>query len=58
MKEDENIVRTWTNNSRIYCIVKGENNQEEKKVINSPDDLLKLGWDEDKMKQSGIYIDI
>ena len=55
--DKENVIRVWTIEGRIHCLVR-EENKESRKVINSPEDLLKIGWSVEKLKNIGVYSDI
>ena len=54
LKRDESVTRVWTMNGKIMCI-QVENGKETKKVIDSPDDLFKVGWTEEKVAGLGFY---
>ena len=54
LKRDESVTRVWTMNGKIMCIQE-ENGKEMKKVIDSPDDLFKVGWTEEKVAGLGFY---
>ena len=41
-----------------YAVFKMKGGHEVKKIIRSPDDLFKVGWDEDKVRETGLYLDI
>ena len=57
MKDDDKILKVWTIDGKIFCIVK-EDGREVKKVIDSADNLLAIGWDEQKIKEVGIYLQL
>ena len=57
LRADQAIKRVWTIDGKIYCVM-DENGKEVKKVINSPDDLLKVGWSEEKVSDLALYINI
>ena len=58
VKQDENTEKVWTIDGRINCTLKNDP-QRKKFVISSPEDLFRqLGWKEDKLKQSGLFVDI
>lgn len=48
LKKDSSVNNLWTMDGRIFCkqVINGK---EEIKVIDSPDDLWKVGWDEKKV---------
>ena len=54
LKHDEEVKRVWTIDGSFHCIVM-EGNVEVKKRLDSPDDLFKLGWPEQKMENSGLF---
>ena len=56
LKRDETAVRAWTIDGRMFCI-QHEHGREVKEVINNPDDLLKLGWDENMLRHAGMSYD-
>ena len=54
LKKDSSVMSAWTIDGRIFCkqIVSGK---EEIRVIDSPDDLWKVGWGEKKVVDLGFY---
>ena len=54
LKHDEEVKHVWTIDGSFHCIVM-EGNVEVKKRLDSPDDLFKLGWSEQKMENSGLF---
>ena len=52
LNRDDTIKSVWTIEGRIMCIQE-EGGKEMKKVIDSPDDLFKVGWSEDKVAGLG-----
>ena len=54
LKKDEEVKRVWTIDGSFHCIVM-EGNVKVKKRLDSPDDLFKLGWSEEKMENSGLF---
>ena len=54
LKRDKTIKRVWTIDGRIMCIQE-ENGTDMKNVIDSPDDLFKVGWTEEKVAGLGVY---
>ena len=54
LKRDESVTRVWTMNGKSMCIQE-ENGKEMKKVADSPDDLFKVGWTEEKVAGLGFY---
>ncbi|XP_072170535.1 uncharacterized protein [Diadema setosum] len=57
VKQDENTEKVWTIDGKVHCTLKSDPHK--KHIIHGPDDLFKrLGWSEDKLKQSGLFLDI
>ena len=54
LKRDESIKSVWTIDGRIMC-VREEGGKDVKSVIDSPDDLFKVGWSEEKVAGLGVY---
>ena len=54
LKHDDEVKRVWTIDGSFHCIVM-EGNVEVKKRLDSPDDLFKLGWSEQKMENSCLF---
>ena len=54
LKNDDEVKRVWTIDGIFHCIVV-ENNAEVKKRLETPDDLFKLGWSQEKMQDSGLF---
>ena len=54
LKRDKTIKRVWTIDGRIMCIQE-EIGRDMKKVIDSPDDLFKVGWTTEKVAGLGVY---
>ena len=54
LKKDDQVKRAWSIDGRISCIVL-ENGNDVRKYVDSPDDLFKVGWSEEKMKESGFF---
>ena len=57
LKQDRAVKRAWTIDGKIHCVLE-ENGKEVKKTIDSPDDLLRVGWSEDKVHELGLYIEL
>ena len=56
VKKGETIDKVWTIDGNIHCTTRDDG---KKHVIGSPHDLFKrLGWGEDKLKKSGLFVDI
>ena len=49
VRKDDNTLKSWTQEGKIYTKIKGTNNEEVLKIITTPDDLTKIGWDEDRI---------
>ena len=54
LKNDDEVKRVWTIDGIFHCIVV-ENNADMKKSLETPDDLFKLGWSQEKMLDSGLF---
>ena len=57
LKADEHIKNVWTIDGRVFC-TRTENGREVKKTIESPEDLLSVGWTEAKVKELGFFMDL
>ena len=57
MKQDVNIVRVWTIDGKVHYIMK-RGGREEKKALDSIDDLVHLGWDEGKIREAGLFLEL
>ena len=58
VKNDADTARTWTIDGKILC-TKRVDPDGKRYVLTSPDDLFKqLGWGEDKLKKSGLFVDV
>lgn len=56
LKNDDSIDKVWTIDGTIHCITKSDN---KKHTLTKPDDLFKeLDWDEEKMRKTGLFVDI
>ena len=49
VRKDDNTLKSWTQEGKIYTKIKGTNSEEVLKIITTPDDLTKIGWDEDRI---------
>ena len=60
VKKDPNVERAvTTSEGRITCFMKGQTGTRARKVtIENPDDLFKLGWTEEQLKESKLFLDI
>ena len=56
LKKDPNVRRTFTRDGRIHCIV-SENGREKKVTLDNPDDLFKLAWSEERIKNIHLYME-
>ena len=54
-RDRDNIKRVWTVDGKINCIIE-EGQYEVKKIINSPYDLVKVGWSAEKINELNLYI--
>ena len=54
LKRDESVTSVWTIDGKILCIQE-ESGREMKKVIDSPDDLFKDGWTNEKVAGLSFY---
>ena len=57
LKGEKEIKSVWTIDGRINCTL-DRDGHEVRKVIESPDDLFKLGWTEAKIAGVGLYADV
>ena len=57
LKGEKEIKSVWTIEGRINCMF-DRDGHEVRKVIESPDDLFKLGWTEAKIAGLGLYTDV
>ena len=55
LRNDPAIKKVWTIEGRIFCVI-NEDGRETKKTIETPDDLFKLGWTEERMAELDLYI--
>ena len=57
LRKDEDIKSVWTIDGKICCTKKTE--PDKKIIITNPEDLFsKLGWSEEKMRASQLFIDL
>ena len=57
VKQDDHTEKVWTIDGKIHCTQR--NHPGKKFTINSQDDLFKnLGWDEEKLRKSGLFVNI
>ena len=54
LRHDPSTQSGWSIDGRIFGTML-ENGREVKKIVESPDDLFKLGWSEEKVKNLNIY---
>ena len=54
LKKDDNIKQVWTIEGRIFCI-QMDQGREVKRVLDSPEDLFKVGWSEQRVAEMGVY---
>ena len=56
VNNDTDIARSWTIDGRVYC-TRQVDQDGRRCVLSSPEDLFKqLGWGEEKLKKSGLFI--
>ena len=55
LRYDPAIKKVWTIDGSIFCVI-NEDGRETKKTIETPDDLFKLGWTEERMAELDLYI--
>ena len=53
-RKDDNIKQVWTIEGRIFCI-EMDQGREVKRVVDSPEDLFKVGWSEQRVAEMGVY---
>ena len=49
LRNDDAVGAVWTIDGKLHCKT-SINGKEQNVVIDSPDDLFRLGWTEEKMK--------
>ena len=49
--DTSNVQRVWSIDGKIICLLKDGTKQ----AVDTPDDLTKIGWTEDRMKSSGLF---
>ena len=54
LRHDPSTQSVWSIDGRIFGAMP-ENGSEVKKIVDSPDNLFKLGWSEVKVKNLNIY---
>lgn len=57
LKEDPNILRVWSRDGKIHCVIEVDK-REEKVIINSAEDVRKLGWDDKRLQDIGVYLEV
>ena len=55
LKKDDNIKQVWTIEGRIFCI-QMDQGREVKRVVDSPEDLFKVGWSEQRVAEMGVSL--
>ena len=55
LRNDPAMKKVWTIDGRLFCEI-NEDGRETKKTIETTDDLVKLGWTEDRMAELGLYV--
>ena len=64
VKKDPNVERAYTLDGRVHCIMKqkpsnaGQGGREKRITLDNPDDLFKLGWTEEQMRDTKLFLDI
>ena len=57
VKQDDHTEKVWTIDGKIHCTQR--NHPGKKFTVSSQDDLFKiLGWDEEKLRKSGLFVNI
>ena len=54
INRDTGVNKVWTIDGRIFC-TQYEDDREVKRFVDSPGDLFKLGWSEEKVVGLGLY---
>ena len=54
LRSDPAIKKVWSIDGRIFCVI-NEDGRETKKTIETPDDLFKLGWTEERVAELNLY---
>lgn len=58
VKDDPGVLKAWITDGRVICILKRDGPDGRKYSISSPDDLFRLlGWSEDQLKNSRLFLD-
>lgn len=55
MKDDEKISKVWTIEGKIHCVMSVDG-KDQKIKIDDLDDVQKLGWDEGKLEDLGLFL--
>ena len=53
LRKDDAIKQVWTIDGKIFCI-QMNGDKETKRIIESPDDLYRLGWSKETVKDKGL----
>ena len=51
----DHSVEVWTADGKVFCLGK-DGPKPIKQVIDSPDDLHKIGWPEERMRESRLFL--
>ena len=54
LKNDDTIEEAWSYDGKVFCKKKG--NDKTKYAISSPESLFRLGWSEEKIRDTGLYL--
>ena len=49
VRKDNKTMKTWTQECKIFTIIKDRHGREAKRIITNPDELTKIGWTEDRI---------
>ena len=55
LRKEPRVEKVWTIDGKVFCLVK-DGAKRVKQMIDSPDDLHKIGWSEERMKESGLFL--
>jgi hypothetical protein len=55
LRKEEDVESVWSIEGKLYVKLKGS---ELKYTLQSPDDLFKLGWGEEKLRSTGLFLKI
>ena len=49
VRREANTLKTWTQDGKVFTIIKDLESRELKKILTTPDDLVKIGWNEERI---------